>query len=165
MKRNLSGKVALGGILAAMAVVIMCLGGMIPVATYVCPVLCMLVQAIVFMFCGKRIAWAWFCAVSLLTLLLGPDKEAVAVFLMLGYYPIIKPKMDSTRFRPVWKLLYFNISIVLVYTALVRLLGIGESLDEFHEFGWIGLGVMLILGNITFLFADKLLNTLYKKMR
>ena len=45
---------ALGGVMAALAVVIMCLGGMIPLATFVCPVLCMLLLQFVFRLCGRR---------------------------------------------------------------------------------------------------------------
>ena len=40
-RRSPAFAVALGGMLAALAVVIMCLGGLIPVATFVCPMLCL----------------------------------------------------------------------------------------------------------------------------
>ena len=36
--RKHSKQIALGGVMAALAVTIMSLGGLIPVATYVCPV-------------------------------------------------------------------------------------------------------------------------------
>ena len=35
-----SRQMALGGMLTAVAVVIMCMGSIIPVNTYICPVLC-----------------------------------------------------------------------------------------------------------------------------
>ena len=41
MRKN-ARNVALGGMMAALAIVIMCMGGLIPVATFVCPMLCML---------------------------------------------------------------------------------------------------------------------------
>ena len=44
---NASSAVALGGVLAALAVVIMCMGGLIPVATFICPAVCMMIQTIV----------------------------------------------------------------------------------------------------------------------
>ena len=86
-----AGNVALGGILAALAVVIMAMGPLLPVATYVCPMLCALLLQVVLKTCGSRIAWAWYGAVALLSLLLAPDKEAAVVFTFLGYYPIVKP--------------------------------------------------------------------------
>ena len=36
---------------------------------------------------------------ALLTLLLGPDKEAAALYLFLGYYQLLQPKLDAIR-RP-----------------------------------------------------------------
>ena len=165
MKRNISKSVALGGILAAVAVGIMCLGGIIPLATYSCPVLCIVAQALVLQFCGKRIAWAWYGAVSFLALFLGPDKEAAAVFLMLGYYPIIKPKMDSVRVSFLWKLLHFNTSIVLLYSILIRVMGLENAMEDFGELGMFGLCIILVLGNVTFILVDQFLNMMGKKMR
>ena len=49
--------IALGGMLGAVAMVVMCLVGLIPVSTYICPVMCMLILQMVLNFCGKRIAW------------------------------------------------------------------------------------------------------------
>ena len=43
MRRNSAKEIALGGMLAALAMVIMCLGGLVPASTYVCPMLCALV--------------------------------------------------------------------------------------------------------------------------
>ena len=73
MARNSARNVALGGVTAALAVVIMCLGGIIPVATYVCPMLCAVLLATVLPAIKARLAWAWYGAVALLSLLLAPD--------------------------------------------------------------------------------------------
>ena len=83
-KRTPASSVALGGVLAVLAVVVMCLGTIIPVATYVCPMLCALLLQVVLKTCGVRIAWAWYGAVAILSLLLAPDKEAAAVFAVSG---------------------------------------------------------------------------------
>ena len=73
-----AGAMALGGILAALTIIIMCLGGLIPVATYVCPLLCAILLQVIFRMFGRRVAWAWYGAVCTLGLLLSPDKEAAA---------------------------------------------------------------------------------------
>ena len=80
MRRGYAQIIALGGILAAVALVIMCLGGLIPLATFVCPMLCTITGYIVFRFCGRRIAWAWYGVVAFLSVLLAPDKESAAVY-------------------------------------------------------------------------------------
>lgn len=149
--------VALGGVLAAVAIVIMCLGGMIPLATYICPMLCTIVQFIVLQFCGKRIGWVWYVAVSLLALIMGPDKEAAGVFLVLGYYPMVKPLLERSRLQWLWKLLLFNGAVSVMYFGLIHLLGLGNTLSEFEELGYWGLGIMLLLGNVVFILLDRVL--------
>ena len=99
MRLGTAKVVALGGILAALAAVIMCLGGLIPVATFVCPLLCLVVLYLVCHLFGKRIGWAWYGAVSVLSLLLGPDKEAAAVFACVAVIPTILGTV--TVFSPV----------------------------------------------------------------
>ena len=108
MRRSPAKQIALGGVLAALAVVIMSFGGLIPIATYVSPMLCMLMLRLVCLTCGRRIGWAWYGAVAILGLLLSADKGAAAVFAFLGYYPIVKPRLDKLRFSMFWKLLLFN---------------------------------------------------------
>ena len=158
--RNASHKIALGGMLAALAVVIMTMGGLIPVATYVCPMLCALLLFAVVRLCGRRIAWAWYGAVSILSLLLGPDKEAAAVFFALGYYPIIKPHFDKSRLGILWKLILFNGITAIMYAVLMYVIGMEQLLAEFSELGIAGLLLTLVLGNVSFFLLDKLLELL-----
>lgn len=165
MRLNNTRQIALGGVLAAVAVVIMCLGGFIPIATYVCPMLCCVTQFIVFCFCGKRIAWAWFAVVSILSVLMGPDKEAVIVFLVIGYYPLIKNVIDQSKIRFLFKLFYFNISIFLAYTVLIYVFGMREIIAENMELGIAGLILIFLLGNVTFFLLDRLINMISRKLR
>lgn len=144
--------------LAAAAVVLMSIGTIIPIATYAAPVLCMMVGQLVLKFCGKRIAWAWYAAVTVLSLLLAPDKEAAAVFAVLGYYPIVKPKLDRMKGKLLWKTLLFNGSILLLYWLLLKVMGIEQLVQDFSEMGVIMTVVLLLLGNVTFFMVDKLLS-------
>ena len=153
---------ALGGLLAALAVVIMSMGTLIPVATYVCPMLCALVLQLVLKICGKRIAWAWYGAVSLLSLLMAPDKEAAAIFLALGFYPIVKPGLDRRKGKWLLKGLFFNGMILLTYWLLMHLFGMAQLVSEFTEMGTLLMAVMLLLGNVTFFLLDRLLETKFK---
>ena len=157
--------IALGGLLAAVALVIMCMGGLIPIATYVCPILCCVLQYIVFIICGKRIAWTWYAVVSLLCLLLAPDKEAAALFVLLGYYPMIKPIFEKWPLSWLWKLLLFNGAIAALYMLLMRLMGLVDLMKEFASVGIIGLVLMLVMGNVTFFLLDKLLSIAQRKWR
>lgn len=156
-KRTPAGVVALGGVLAALAVVVMSLGTLIPVATYVCPMMAAILLQVVLKTCGSRIAWAWYGAVSFLSLLMAPDKEAAAVFLCIGYYPIVKPGLDCRKGKWLLKALLFNTTILAMYWALMHLFGMAELASEFAEMGTVLTVVMLIMGNMVFFLLDKLL--------
>ena len=156
---------ALGGVLAALAVVIMCLGTIIPVATYTCPVLCALVLEMVRKSCGNRIAWAWYGAVAVLCVLLAPDKEAAAVFVFLGYYPILKPWMDRRKGKWLWKAALFNSMTLIMYWLLMHLFGLTQVAEEFSEMGAVMTAVLLVLGNVTFFMLDRLLGMRFVRRR
>lgn len=155
--RSNAANMALGGVMAALAVVVMCMGGLIPIATFICPMVCMLLLVVVISRCGRRVGWAWYGAVAILSLLLGPDKEAAAVFAFLGYYPILKPRMDKLPLKWLWKLVYFNAVILIMYWLLMNILGMAEIIAEFEEMGTVLTLVTLAMGNVTFIMLDRLL--------
>ena len=155
--RSKAYPIALGGMLAAAAVVLMSIGTIIPVATYAAPVLCLLLCQTVLKLCGKRIAWAWYGAVAFLSLLMAPDKEAAAVFLVLGYYPIAKLKLDALKGKWLWKALYFNGSILALYWVLMNIIGMQQLLSDFEGMELAMMALLLILGNVTFFLLDRLL--------
>ena len=154
---------ALGGVMAALALVVMCLGGMIPLATYICPMFCAVLLMVVLKRTGARVAWAWYGAVSILSMLLGPDKEAAAVFVFLGYYPILKPWLDKRKLALLWKLLLFNAAIFAMYSVLIYVFGLADIAAEFEELGMVMSVVTLILGNATLFMMDVLLTLLEKR--
>ena len=162
-KRTPAANIAFGGVLAALAVVIVSMGTLIPVATYVCPMLCAVILQMVLRTCGEKTAWAWFGAVAILSLLLAPDKEAAAVFAFIGNYPIIKPKLDRRKGKWLWKALLFNLSILVMYWLLMHLFGLDQITAEFTEMGTAMTILMLVLGNVTFFLLDRLLGMKYRK--
>ena len=163
MRHNSAKNMALGGVMAALALVVMCLGGMIPLATYVCPMFCAVLLMVVLRLTGSRIAWAWYGAVSILSMLLGPDKEAAAVFVFLGYYPILKPWLDRRKLSLLWKLMLFNVAIFAMYSVLIYVFGLADIASEFEELGMVMTIVTLILGNATLFMMDVLLTQLQKR--
>ena len=156
---------ALGGVTAALAVVIMCLGGLIPLATFVCPMLCMLLLQFVFRACGGRIGWAWYGAVAILSMLMGPDKEGSALFVFLGFYPLVKPKLERLPLPWLWKAILFNAAVLLMYWLLIHLLGMADLASEFREMGTVLLIFTLALGNLTFFLLDKILSRGFRRRR
>lgn len=164
-KHTPAAQISLGGVLAALAVVIMSMGTLIPVATYVCPVICALLLKTVLITCGRRIAWAWYGAVAILSVLLAPDKEAAAVFVFVGYYPILKPAMDRMKLSWLWKAMLFNASVLIMYWLLMHLLGMEQIMTEFEGMGIVTTAILLILGNVTFFMLDRLLGMRFIRKR
>lgn len=162
MRKTPAGKIALGGVMAAAAVVVMGLGGLIPIATFVCPIICMTFLSFILKMCGRRIAWAWYGAVAILSLLLGPDKEAAGIFLFLGFYPIVKPELERSKIAIVWKFLLFNSLILSMYWILIHIIGMTELAQEYQNLGNAMTVVMLIMGNILFMLLDRALSRLSK---
>lgn len=165
MKMTQAKAIAVGGVLAAMAVVIQGLGGLIPIATFVLPVLCMFLECVVLRMCGKRLTWAWFGAVAILGLLIGPDKESAMLFLLLGYYPIVKPSLDRVPLSWLWKLLLFQCVVAIAYLILIYLLGMEQLIQEYLGLGLWFFVAMLLMGNATFLLLDKALDRFLKISR
>ena len=157
MRQN-SRNMAFGGMMAALAVVIMAMGTLIPVATFFCPVLCMLLLRFVLMSCGSKVAWAWYAAVAILSLILAPDKEAAVIFAFLGYYPIVKPAFERSKLGFLWKFLLFNIVILTLYGLMMKLVGMDALAAEYEDMGLVMNGVLLAMGNITFFLLDRLLS-------
>jgi hypothetical protein len=157
MSKSHAGAMALGGVTAALAVVIMSMGGLIPLAVYVSPLLCMLLLRFVNQLCGIRIGWTWYAVVALLSLLLSADKESVAVFLFMGYYPLVKPQLDNLKIGLLLKFVWFNGSVVLMYGLLIAVFGMTELTEEFAGMGMVFTAVTLVLANVTFLLTDHVL--------
>ena len=100
-----------------------------------------------------------FAASAILSLLFAPDKEAAAIFLALGYYPIVKPKLDRKPKprRIASKLLLFNAAIFAVYGALLFIFRLDALREELFSMGlWLTLALILG-GNVIFWLDDKLL--------
>lgn len=165
-KRSGASAIALAGVMAALAVSIMCLVGLIPVATFVCPVACMVLLALVCRICGDRIGWAWFLAVATLSVLLGPDKEAAVLFAALGWYPIVEPKLAAIRpalLRWLVKLAIFHIAVGAAYGFLLFIIGMPELMQELKTTGAILGGLTWAMGVLCFLLLDRLLSRFHKR--
>ena len=151
---------ALGGMMTAVAVVIMCLGSLIPVNTYVCPVLCILITRVVLERCGRRIGWCYYIATAVLSLMLAPDREAALVYAFLGYYPMIRPFFEKLGvFAWYAKLLLFTLAGGASYGMLLLVMGAGAAMSE----GWVLTVVTVLLWDALFLLTDRLLGVPLKK--
>lgn len=154
-----SKKIALTGMMCALAAVIMMMGGLIPLATFCCPLLAGLTLIPVFVECGEKLSWGAYIAISILSLMLCPDKEAALLFVFLGYYPILCWRLDQLRsrmLRILAKLAVFNAAVIGMYLISIFIFQMTAILNEYREMGVVLTIFSLVLGNITLLVYDVL---------
>ena len=149
---------ALCGVLCALAVVLLALGGVVPIATFCAPVLAMAALLPVLEEAGPRLAAAAWAAVSLLALLLDPDREAALVYLCFGWYPLLRPRiagLSSSLARTAARMAVCTGVCLLLYGVIGRVLGLPED----PAAGGFQI-LLLALANLTFLILDRALERL-----
>ena len=161
-----TSKTALGGIVSALSVTLMLLTGIIPFMTYALPLAAGALLILMVIEINKRWAFIVYAAVSLLGILVVPDKEAAVFYIaFFGYYPIIKSTLEkhlNIVVEWVVKMLIFNLSTVAGYFFTTYVLGV--PFDETGEFGKYSLIILLVLANAVFIAYDIMLTrfiTLY----
>ena len=158
MAKRMSKKIALGGMLGALTLVILMLGGMIPIATFCAPALGGIVILIAAAECGLRLGWTLYLAVSILALVLVPDKELAMMFIcLMGYYPLLKARLEKIRsrlLRGTAKTLVFNGSIAAAYALLLTVFPLPALKQEMNAMSKGFTALLIVLGNVTFWVYD-----------
>lgn len=155
--KNSNFRIALCSIISALSVVLLLLTSVIPFGTFAVPCMAGLcIIAIVIEYGGK---WAFgvFSVVSLLSVFLAGDKEAVMFFITIfGHYPIVKSlvesKIKSRAIQYVIKLIAFNIGAIVAFFVGTFLLSIPA--EEYTLFGIYMPWLFLVIGNIFFVLYD-----------
>lgn len=156
--KNRSRRMALCGMMVALGVVFMLMGGVIPLATFCSPALAGLVLLPLMTESGKKMALGAYVAISLLTLLLGPDKESALLFLFLGYYPVLKWTLDRIRVRPLRiaaKLAVFNLAAGAMLLSMSLVFNMQAVMDEYAAMSAAMLAAFVLLANVTLLLYDR----------
>lgn len=160
-RNNYSKHVALGGICTALALCVMLVGGMFPLATFVVPIFASLFLVPIVFDLGTKTTLVSYFSVSILSFILVPDKEIAMFFLMLtGYYPALQPhlhKLGSRVARFFAKLILFNVSILLSTTLLLFVFAIPSLQQEFYAIAPWFWGLALLLGNLMFFLYDQMI--------
>lgn len=156
--KGYSRKVAVSGMMVALGTAVMLLGGVIPVATFCCPILAGLTLIPLVFDCGGMYAWSAWAAIALLSMMLCPDKEAALLFVFLGYYPIVKWTLDgkikNRWLRRLAKLLLWNAAIGAMYALIFFVLRLDQVLADYREMTLWMAATTLLLGNLTLMLYD-----------
>ena len=153
-----SYRIALGGLLSALAIGIMLLGSAVPFATFAVPAIAALAVLYFTVEYGRRFALLVFLAIAFLSLMLVPDKETALIFsLLLGPYPMLKGMIEGMKRKALGFLLKFlllNTSVALTYWLLLNFFAQQALIDEFLGYTRMMTAGLLLLGNAAFLFYD-----------
>lgn len=149
-----SRRIALCGLLTALAVVVMILAGAMGLGTYAGPVLAMVALLPVLEEYGIKSAVCTYIAAALLGLLLVPEPELAWVYTAFGWYPLLRPQLERISSRLLRSLLKLALGaglLLLLYGVVLRLLGLTADLQEAAP---LLNAALLVMGTLTFLLTD-----------
>ena len=162
-RRSDTKRLALCGVLAALAVALMFSGGVVPFAAIACPVLASLVLIPVYAETGKKWSVVWFLAVAVLSALIAPEKESAVLFAFFGYYPMLRKFLNRLRPKALqWiaKLVYCNAAVLAAYALMLFVFRLEALRAEFAQYENYLLALLLFMANVTFAIYDALIGRL-----
>lgn len=161
-RKQISFKVSLGGVAAALSVLLMVVAGLTSTLVYAIPMFTGALLMVLVIELGSGFATAVYVAVSVISLLILGNKEAAVMYVaFFGYYPILKSLLEK-HLKPVlcWiiKYIIFNIAMVASYFVVTKIFMI--SMEDIEAFGKWALLLLLLAGNVVFAMYDVLLTRL-----
>ena len=162
-RRSDTKRLALCGVLAALALALMFLGGVLPFASVACPVLASLVLIPVYAETGKKWSAVWFLGVAALAALLAPEKEAAVLFAFFGYYPMLRKYLHRLRPKALqWavKVVFCTGAVLGAYALMLFVFRLEALRAEFAQYETYLLAVLLVMANVTFIVYDVLIGRL-----
>ena len=168
-RSNKSWAMAYCGMAAALCVALMLLGAVVPVLMFIAPAAASLLIATVCTECGLNMALTAYGAVSILSLLFVPDKEVALIFVfLLGYYPLLKPRLERIRpklLRGAAKLALCNGAVLAMYGLVLLLVPAGSIAQELRTTAIAASLATLAMGNVAFLLYDRAIHNLLQVYR
>ena len=161
-RKILSVKVALGGVIAALSLLLMILAGVTSTLVYAIPMITGALLMMLVVEFGQGFASLIYVAVSILSLLILGNKEAAIMYIaFFGYYPILKSVLEKhIKGFICWivKYLIFNVAMIASYFIVTKIFLI--SFEDIESFGKYALPLLLLAGNVLFVMYDIVLTRL-----
>lgn len=161
-RKKLSFKVALGGVIAALSLLLMLVAGVTTSLVYAIPMITGAFLMVLVIEFGAGFAGLEYLAISIISMLLLGNKEAAIMYVaFFGYYPIIKSFIEKYMGKILsWivKYVIFNVSMVVAYFVVSKIFMI--TFDDMEVFGKYALLILLLAGNVLFVVYDIMLTRL-----
>lgn len=144
-------KLVLSGIMTALCVMFLYLSCIIPTNTIFLFLFSTIFIAIIVVECGTYFAFSAYLSVSILSLLILPNKLLALYFILFfGYYPIIKlfiERLNNIYIEWIIKIISFNLALIIAYFVVKSLF---FNLLNFK----ISFPILIILSEIIFIIYD-----------
>ena len=160
--RSKAAKIALCGVVSALSVVLMLLTGIVPIATIALPALAGCLTIAVVAETNIRYGFAVYCVVSVLAILLTPDREAILFYILFfGYYPTLYGVLMRIKKKPLRVLAKFGVfNLAMVLEGVLAVWFLQIPLSEMEAFGKWSIPIMAVLLNLVFVMYDYAMNGL-----
>ena len=157
-KKKISFKVALGGIISAVCILLMFFSGFLPMLDYAIPTFAGFLMVVVIVEVDRNWAIATYTASAILCPLVTPNKQAAALFIIfMGYYPILKFGLDRKKNKVlVWiiKFAVFNAAMSAFFLLFTYLFTSSDMLEGMESFGKWAILVLWLAANFFFLIYE-----------
>lgn len=159
-----SGRIALGGILAAGSIAIMMFACILPASRTGLVAISGLFPMVGVLIGSRMVGYLCWFSTGVLGIFLLPDKGCALLYLLFfGLYPVLKSQIESIRkFVLEWilKLLFFNFVFLFVWFTFQNLF-----LAQGVTGGEIQLPVLILMGEVMFVCYDFLLSHIVALLR
>ena len=154
-----SRRIALCALLSALGTVLMAAGGLIPIATYTTPLFAALLLLPVLHEFGTGSGVMVWLVTALLALMVSADREAAALYWVIGWYPIVKPRLDALRPMALSmgaKAALFTLAQCVEYALLIWVFQMQSVLEELGGFSLAMNALMILTLTAVLLIWDRL---------
>ena len=149
MKQNRTGKIALGGICTALAVIFMFGASFVPGIELTLYLISSLFTAVMIIEAGAAGGLSVFAASSLLGLILVPNKLALIPYIFcFGYYAVLKlyiEKIKSGVLQITLKVIYFAAVLLIGLLVFKSVLTAGVHMPDWPVGGLIAAGLVMMI--------------------
>lgn len=157
MPRKNIRTLALCAVLSALGVVILLLGSFIEVLDLSAAILASLLITVAVIEAGRFWPWLTYAVITAISLLLLPNRLPAVAFLLMGYYPVLKEKLERIKNRVLqWiiKIALFN-ALLTMLLIILRLFFPAVDISLFPGLGRVMTYVVAyLLGNVMFVLYD-----------
>ena len=157
-------RIAFGGMVAALCIVLLLCTGLFPFATVALPAVAGVLMVPVVVELGVKWGYLVYIVVAAVSFFVTPEPSAMLMFVFFfGYYPVVKASIERIRKNMLeWalKFLIVNAALIVLFLLARSIFGLEQILPDIKIFGKFTFLVFWLAVNAVFLIYDLALTRL-----